>query len=347
MIEIAYLSDSWRWLGAHSGYGQLPKYIGQLDGSIRISDTPARLANRIAWQLNAPSQPFWRNLGYRPGSERAFLHELRTRPGCVGHILYFECHHRLLAGCTPPGEAVVATIHHPPAQQSDWDRSLYRDLQRLHAAIVLYERDVGFFARHVAPKRLAFIHHGVDTAFFVPARERGPEAIRLLYVGINARDTRMLEEVVHRITASDPDIQFDFVVPKGVHQLRKLWRHPKITWHRNISDDRLRALYQSSYLLLLPLKSAGANNSVVEALACGLPPVTTDVGGIRDYGGGTLYPVAAPNDSEAMVRLIHDYRAETRWRDEVGRQCRAFAEQHLAWPKVAQRHLQVYERVLG
>jgi len=36
----------------------------------------------------------------------------------------------------------------------------------------------------------------------------------------------------------------------------------------------------------MPMKSSGANNAIVEALACGLTVVTTDVGGICDYGGG-------------------------------------------------------------
>ena len=56
--------------------------------------------------------------------------------------------------------------------------------------------------------------------------------------------------------------------------------------HQNVSDEKLRDFYQKSYLLLMPMESCSANNSLVEALACGLPVVTTAIGGIEDYGGG-------------------------------------------------------------
>ena len=95
------------------------------------------------------------------------------------------------------------------------------------------------------------------------------------------------------------------------------------------------------------MNESGANTSVVEALACGLPIVTTDVGGIRDYGGGTVFPVVENNDDEGMLTLIEKYLAEPDWREETGRRCRAFAEEALAWPLIARRHADVYRRVHG
>jgi glycosyltransferase involved in cell wall biosynthesis len=99
--------------------------------------------------------------------------------------------------------------------------------------------------------------------------------------------------------------------------------------------------------VLLPMIDSGANTAVVEALACGTPLVTTDVGGIRDYGGGTLYPVVKNDDDDAMVDLIEQYLAKGTWRNEVALACRKFAVSELAWPLIAKRHLETYEMLAG
>ncbi|HEV2175563.1 MAG TPA: glycosyltransferase family 4 protein, partial [Nitrospira sp.] len=250
----------------------------------------------------------------------------------------------MLERWSPVPKTIVATIHSRPEPSSRPD--FYDDLRRLNSAIVMYQRDQSFLEQYVKSGKVAFIRHGVDIEFFTPAVGDFPGPRRLLYIGINGRDLRMLEEVMQSLAAAEPELQFDFVVPRGLPALRKLWGHRNITWHRHISDEALRSLYQGSYLLLLPLITSGANNAVVEALACGLPPVTTDVGGIRDYGGGTLYPLVAQGDAPAMVSLIRDYLHDPVWRSRVGRACRAFAEEQLRWPLIAQQHLEFYRRLL-
>jgi glycosyltransferase involved in cell wall biosynthesis len=81
-------------------------------------------------------------------------------------------------------------------------------------------------------------------------------------------------------------------------------------------------------------------------MACGLPVVTTDVGGIRDYGGGSIYPVVKNNDDDAMVELVEKYLADEKYRNSIAKKERQFAEDKLAWPIVAKRHLKVYEGLM-
>jgi glycosyltransferase involved in cell wall biosynthesis len=95
------------------------------------------------------------------------------------------------------------------------------------------------------------------------------------------------------------------------------------------------------------MECTSANNAIVESLACGLPVVTTDVGGIRDYGGGSIYPVVANNDDDSMVELVEKYLDHPEWRNETGRRCRKFAENNLAWPIIALKHLQLYKKILS
>jgi glycosyltransferase involved in cell wall biosynthesis len=93
------------------------------------------------------------------------------------------------------------------------------------------------------------------------------------------------------------------------------------------------------------MSDSGANNAIVESLACGLPVITTDVGGIRDYGGGTIYPVVANEDDDGMIGLVEQYLSQPGWRNKVGQNCRRFAEEQLAWPLIAKRHMQVFKEL--
>lgn len=97
--------------------------------------------------------------------------------------------------------------------------------------------------------------------------------------------------------------------------------------------------------MLLPMNASGANTAVVDALASGLPLVTTDVGGIRDYGGGTVFPIVANNDDDGMIALIEQYLARRKWRDETAGNCRRFAEKHLSPQIVAQKHIEAYQEL--
>ena len=160
----------------------------------------------------------------------------------------------------------------------------------------------------------------------------------------------MLYRVISQLAKRRPEFRFDILLGKekrNIEGLSQLADHPNVSWHENLSDIKVRELNQQSYLLLLPMNNSGANNAVTEAMACGLPVVTTDVGGIRDYGGGFLYPVVPNNDDDSMIDIIEQYLAKPGWRDEVAKKCRQFAEQNLAWPIIAQKHMEVYKTLMS
>ena len=241
----------------------------------------------------------------------------------------------------------LLTLHQPSTQ---WTAEKVQGLANCPGVVVLWQREMDWFRERLKGGRVDFVHHGVEIDFFSPATEisRGPR--RLLYVGVHLRNPAMLARIIARLNAERDDLEFDLLVPphrRSEPELAKLAEHPRVHWHGKVSDEELRALYRAAHLLLLPMNNSGANTAVVEALACGLPVLTTDVGGIRDYGGGTVFPVVENDDDEGMLALIERYLMDSPWRDEVGRRCRAFAQEQLAWPLIARRHAEIYRKVTG
>jgi glycosyltransferase involved in cell wall biosynthesis len=262
-------------------------------------------------------------------------------------VLNLENHLNVLAGQSKAPKDLVGTIHLPA---SVWNQEQCAFLSRLASALVLFERDIPFYEKYVGAGRVKFIHHGVDTEFFKPGPAKLRSPPRILYSGVYLRNEAMLVRVVKRLAEKMPDLRFDLLVP--VHHrksaaLAPLQEHPAVTWHGGLNDEELRALYQRSYLMLLPMNESGANTAVVEALASGLPLVTTDVGGIRNYGGETVFPIVASNDDDGMIELVSHYLSKPAWRDEIARRCRQFAEDVLAWPLVARMHLKAYQEFLA
>jgi glycosyltransferase involved in cell wall biosynthesis len=331
------------WFGARTGYELLPNYLEGFedDGVIAPSEhASSRLLGKIASILLAHGVT---NSQLAGGRVKAALHMIGS--GRPVHLLYAE-HHLPHWGDFPCylRDRSLLTIHQPIAW---WDKARLRSLSRFRDVILLSSRDQEAFRSYLMSEaRISVIRHGVDTEFFHPATTHEPN--RILFNGIHLRNIGMFVRVAKRLLALFPDVFIDALVPSSRRigpDFEDLASLENVVWHEGLDDAGLLSLYQRSRLLLLPLNDSGANTAVVEALACGLPVVTTDVGGIRDYGGGTIFPVVPNDDDVAMVNLVTRYLEDSHFRKKVSDESRQFALEHLAWPLIASLHRQLYNRL--
>ena len=92
--------------------------------------------------------------------------------------------------------------------------------------------------------------------------------------------------------------------------------------HSHVSEAELVGLYRSADVLFLPVTNATANNSILEALACGTPVISTLVGGIPDYVSkecGWLLPVGDVSAHVNLIASLADDRELARSRREAAR----------------------------
>lgn len=337
------LSKKVPWFGEHTGYQQLPRYLQRIVPEAQVITPRRRLGERVLGKAYSVYRGWSRRNQWDAAAEFRFARANGVLEP-VRHILHLEEHVWFLDRWQKAPRGIVGTLHLPP---DGWTEQELDYVSRLSSGIVLYRRDLPFFESLVGKGRVRFIPHGVDTEFFLPIDEP-PEPRDLLFTGHYLRNARMLARVVRLLHEKHRDLRFHIIVPEDFRHLSglaELVNQEHVYWHQRLSDDELRQRIASSYLLLLPMNSSGANTAVVEALSCGTPVVTTDVGGIRDYGGQKIFPIVANNDDEAMATLVERYLEDREWRNNISRQCREFAEKELAWPLVARRHLEVYEEL--
>lgn len=105
---------------------------------------------------------------------------------------------------------------------------------------------------------------------------------------------------------------------------------------------------RSADLFALPSLCEGMSNSVLEALATGLPALVSNVGGntdlVEDGINGRLLPLGdAGAWSRAIVGLIEDHGARSR----MGAEARRRVEADYAIERVVDRYVRLYDRLLA
>jgi glycosyltransferase involved in cell wall biosynthesis len=94
--------------------------------------------------------------------------------------------------------------------------------------------------------------------------------------------------------------------------------------HGQLPPSEVRDIVRTSDVFVLPSLSEGISNAALEAMACGLPVVTTDCGGMReavtDGVEGFVVPMRDPASMAGAIRLL---AADVQLRERMGKAARA------------------------
>ena len=219
----------------------------------------------------------------------------------------------------------------------------------------------------VARPRVTQIYNGVDTEIFRPAQ---PHSADLLVEGFAAAD-RVVVGTVGRLQAVKDQVTLvrAFVCLLGRRpDLRSrlrlaiigdgALRQPcleilgqagfrDLAWLPGERADVPR-LMQGFDVFVLPSLAEGISNTILEAMATGLPIVATRVGGnpeLVDEGRTALLVPA--DDPPAMAAAIEVYADDATKRAQHGRAGRALAEARFSLPAMVSSYLEVYDRAHG
>jgi glycosyltransferase involved in cell wall biosynthesis len=317
-----------------SGYAEIARR--QVPSAVRASRCrwiPGRLAARLAAHAGIRS---YGAEGVR--FEASVMLSMLVRRRRLVHFLSGEAHYRYagaLAGFR--GNRILCTYHQPP---SILERLLPSrgHLRRLSGAIALASNQVPFLSDALGPEKVFLVPHGVDTEYFRPPEAR-PATRTCLCVGHWLRDFGTLREAIAILRRREPSVRVEVVAAPG--QARELEGLDGVEVVGGIPDDDLLARYRSAALFLLPLRGAAANNALLEAMACGLPAVVTDTGGIRDYADEACARLVPLGDAGRMAEEALALLSDAAQREALGRAAR---ERALAfdWGAIVRKTAEVH-----
>jgi glycosyltransferase involved in cell wall biosynthesis len=246
-----------------------------------------------------------------------------------------------LRGADVPGlEPRVAFIHR---WLKPWRRSI------LKSAKAIVANDRGLAERALAADHLPVetIWNGVDTHAFSPGGPRSEGPFRWMFAGRfqAQKNLPFLLESLARVRRSSPPFVVSMVGDGPLFsalqaQAAGLGLDDIIEWHRWVGKPAMRELYRRSDGFLNPSHYEGMPNTVLEAMACGLPIVASAIPGndtlVEPGKTGWLFPLSDPAALDRCLREAMGDPEEARARGAAGR---ARAEREFSWTKAATGYL--------
>jgi phosphatidyl-myo-inositol alpha-mannosyltransferase len=115
-----------------------------------------------------------------------------------------------------------------------------------------------------------------------------------------------------------------------------------------VDDDALTEELATAKVLVAPsLGNESFGMTITRAFACATPVVASDIPGYQEVVTEETGALVPPGDPEALAAAISSLLADEAARAEHGRAARARAETEYAWPLLARRLAECYERVLA
>ena len=260
----------------------------------------------------------------------------------------------------------VISVHNafPPEPFSAWQQPLlqeaFRSVKGVYAVSAsAMKHFLDLYRGMLAPQtRLAVIPNGVDTDTFTVSPERKALARKqlglppdALVIGSVARLSaqkrpQALLALFARLAPQFPNLYL-VLVGTGPLEGRLRLQAQQSGWQDRIVfagfRQRVELLMPAFDLHLLLSKNEGFGIATIEAMACGVPAVGTDVPGthdiLHDSEGGLLLP---PGDGDAACQAVADLLRDPARRQRMGRQARLEALQHYSMQRLEQQLRQFY-----
>jgi glycosyltransferase involved in cell wall biosynthesis len=196
---------------------------------------------------------------------------------------------------------------------------------------------------------------GVDTGFYEPKPGvQGGYILSVARFSDPRKNVRLLFRAYGRLREESPGVPPLVLAGKNGPTLtdweyaRKLGIYEHVTIHEGVTQQRLRELYQGASLFVLSSDEEGLGIVLLEAMACGLPVVSTDCGGpasaVTHGQTGYLTPTG---DERALAARIRELLEHPVLRERMGRAGRRVAEQKFSLSAAGAVYLSKYAELLS
>jgi glycosyltransferase involved in cell wall biosynthesis len=299
---------------------------------------------------------------------RRVYKQLRHRRADFDVIHDNQCLGRGLLGFLRDGWPFVHTLHHPITVDRDLDLAhatspLRRfTLRRWYGFLGMQMHVARGLPRHITvsenskkdivaqmgvnPDTLHIVPVGVDQQQFRPLPHIARVPGRLMTTAsadVPLKGLPYLIEALAKVRAERDDAHL-VVIGRPRHksavpaQLERLGLDGHVEFVSGVSDERIVELYAEAELAVVPSLYEGFSLPAIEAMACGVPLVTTTGGALPEVVGphGESALTVAPADPGALAQQIVDALDNPELRMQLGERGRRRVLDRFTWRRTAE-----------
>ena len=274
------------------------------------------------------------------------------------------------------GMPLVTTIHHPITR--DRDIALANEphpgmrllIRRWHNFLRMQKKVAGQL-RHIItvseaskrdiveafatnPANIHVLYNGVDCNEFRPLVQITREPFRIITTASAdqpLKGTQHLLPALARIKRTMPQIQLTFIGkprPGGITEqlINELQLQDNIEFVHGITGEEINRLYARANVAIVPSEYEGFGLPAAEAMASGIPLISSDGGALPEVVGeaGVIVPAGDPSAiADALAMLLKDPQK----RRQLSKAGRERMLNHFDWQVVARRLTDYYMQVIA
>ena len=130
-----------------------------------------------------------------------------------------------------------------------------------------------------------------------------------------------------------------------IKQISRLNLEDKISFHSGLSQSEVVSLYSSSHICVIPSLYEGFGFGAGEAMACELPLISTQSGGLREVIGQEAVVIESAS-SKAIVKAVRDLFSNKEKQLALSRAGRKRMENEFNWIKAAKTYEEIYSKTI-
>jgi len=270
---------------------------------------------------------------------------------------------------------LVTTIHHPITRDhklaleaaTNWKERL--STNRWHSFLRMQKKVAPQLNRIICPSNqskadvieefkvnknnIDVVLNGIDLDSF--NRDEGIEKIPFRIITTASADVPLkgLKFLIEAMTEIIDEIPEAHLIVLGkakkegdiLKQISSLNLEEKISFHSGLSQAEVVSLYSSSHICVIPSLYEGFGFGAGEAMACGLPLVSTQSGGLKEVIGRDAV-IIEPASSKAIVRAVKDLFSNKEKQLSLSRSGRKRMENEFNWMKAAKAYEKIYSKTI-
>ncbi|MCD6226142.1 glycosyltransferase family 4 protein [bacterium] len=233
------------------------------------------------------------------------------------------------------------------------DKIIFKHLSKIiwkkSKAVIANSQGLKKLAQKTAPyQKIKVIYNGIDTNEFKPTKNKTmSKKLKILCVArlIERKGIKYLLKALGSLKKKDFILTIigDGEEKRTLVQLTKELRiDKKVKFLGPVPHSKIARHYQKNDLFILPSLNEGMSNTVLEAMACGLPIITTKVGGAKELIKDNGF-IIKPKSVLALVDTIKKYLANPKLLATHGKNSQKKAKQ-MTWNKAAKSYLKIYQK---